>query len=152
MEDSWNVTKGEIKSSLSEVQSHWVHPCGPSGYNADAYMYTCGEPESRTWPVLALASWPEVNQRAPSLFARIQKTFCSESSRRKSQEPGQQLFPHPTEKNQKHLQSFLRPGSKFKTEHGWRERSSAGSLLWGLSAEFTLLVISPMVKRPHHLF
>lgn len=63
-----------------------------------------------TEPVLVLASWPEVNQKAPSLFARTQKAHCSESSRRKNQRARNNSCSLAPQRNQKLLQSSLRPG------------------------------------------
>lgn len=51
------------------------------------------------------------SSEAPSLFARVQKTFCSESSRRKpkSQDSSCSLIP---QRNQRYPPGFLRPGRK----------------------------------------
>lgn len=63
-----------------------------------------------TEPVLVLASWPEVNQIAPSLFTRTQKAHCSESSRRKNQRARNNSCSLAPLRNLKLLQSSLRPG------------------------------------------
>lgn len=73
----------------SEAQGHWVHPVEPQA--------TCGQPG---WGHGQCFHWQADPKfiRSPLLVCQSTKDILFRKFKKKTEEPGQQLFPHPTEK------------------------------------------------------